>query len=643
MTSDHPASLSEPDVDRATVRRIGAGVPYVDGSEDALLAIVRAAADRSSTSDELEAHIVDWPTRYHLSQHRANLVRPLRLRPGQRVLDVGAGTGAIARYLGEQGAEVVALEGNPARAEVAAARCEGLPNVEVLCGTIHDLDPDEHFDVVAVIGVLEYSIAPIGGGRGPLDLLGAVQSRLRPGGALCLAIENQLGLKYLMGGAEDHRGVPWIGLEDYPGPPGPRTWTRQELAGMLRQAGLVEQRWLAPFPDYKLPSLVLHEQVYDHPRAEELIEQLVLEPVAFPDALPARRGDAVAAHGTLVRAGLGLDATSSFLVVAAPTEAAVRGLVDDGTMAWLYGGHRRSMWRRARELRTSWRLVPDGDTSPRSSGWLTQDPGAERPFELGATLGQEIDRAIRAHDEVRLSEVLRRWWAELERRASSTAGAGGTPGSPFAAQAGGRSLPDGHLDVSPSNFVDRGDGNLVLIDDEWRIGGPVDMEMAAHRALWVLAQQVVGSGISHPWGDTASVGSLVERFAAMIDLQLTPERTERLLAAELELQALVTGASVEHLRSGWLDGDRTGLEMRTSVESVTVRALLAQVDELAAQSTELERRSTELEGQRDHLAGLVRQHEAELARLSTARGWLRATVRRSTALQRVRDRVGRRT
>ena len=57
------------------------------------------------------------------------------------MLDVGAGTGAIARYLGEAGCSVVALEGNMARAKVAAERCRDLPDVEVVCGTIDDLIP----------------------------------------------------------------------------------------------------------------------------------------------------------------------------------------------------------------------------------------------------------------------------------------------------------------------------------------------------------------------------------------------------------------------------------------------------------------------------------------------------------------------
>ena len=81
-----------------------------DGSEDRIAGILRAATDRSSGSDELAAHIDDWPTRYHLDRRRTNLLRPLLVGSGMRVLDVGAGTGVNSRFLAEAGADVVAVE-----------------------------------------------------------------------------------------------------------------------------------------------------------------------------------------------------------------------------------------------------------------------------------------------------------------------------------------------------------------------------------------------------------------------------------------------------------------------------------------------------------------------------------------------------
>ena len=169
---------------------------------------------------------------------------------------------------------------------MAAERCRDLPEVEVVCGTIDDLDPQERFDVVTVIGVLKYTPAPIGGAGGPAQLLAGVRARLGPSGALVLAIENQLGLKYLLGGAEDHQGRPGWGSRTTRATRA-RTWSRPELARLLDAAGFTGQTWLAPYPDYKLPTVILHDRAFDEPDVEELVDQLILQPVAFPDHVPA--------------------------------------------------------------------------------------------------------------------------------------------------------------------------------------------------------------------------------------------------------------------------------------------------------------------------------------------------------------------
>ncbi|MCP4851300.1 MAG: methyltransferase domain-containing protein, partial [Actinomycetia bacterium] len=172
-----------------------------DGAEDRITAVLRDATDRSSASDELAAHIDDWPTRYHFGRARTNLLHPLRVGTGVRILDVGAGSGVNSRWAAEQGASVVAVEGDALRAEAAALRCEDL-DVEVRHGSATDVVDDDGFDLVLCIGVLEYA------GHEPDRFLAHLAALVRPGGALVVAIENRFGLAYWLQADEDHLGLP---------------------------------------------------------------------------------------------------------------------------------------------------------------------------------------------------------------------------------------------------------------------------------------------------------------------------------------------------------------------------------------------------------------------------------------------------
>ena len=198
------------------MRRGYGGIDYSDGDEveTRIASIVAAATDLSVLSVELRTHCTDWPSTYHLGSARANLLRPFEgMLRGSTVLEVGAGCGAITRYLGEAGASVLALEGSERRARVARARTRDLPNVNVVAERFEDFRSGHRFDCITLVGVLEYAhqfSADLDAARVMLQRAAAL---LRPGGRLILAIENQLGLKYFAGAPEDHLGVPMRGVE----------------------------------------------------------------------------------------------------------------------------------------------------------------------------------------------------------------------------------------------------------------------------------------------------------------------------------------------------------------------------------------------------------------------------------------------
>ena len=188
---------------------------YSDGVEveQRLLDAVTNAADRSTFSPELAQQIYDWPSEYHLSRRRHCLLRPLNIPSGSRVLELGCGCGAVTRYLGEIGAQVLAVEGSLMRARIAAQRSRDLSNVRVVNDDLLRFQTEERFDYVLLIGVLEYA-ARFSTSEKPFEsYLQVVTRSLAPAGRVVVAIENQLGLKYLNGCTEDHVGTRFFGVQ----------------------------------------------------------------------------------------------------------------------------------------------------------------------------------------------------------------------------------------------------------------------------------------------------------------------------------------------------------------------------------------------------------------------------------------------
>lgn len=621
-------ALGELSLDPFGVRIASSSVEYADGAEEQVLADLLDSVDRSDGSDELAARVRDWPTRYHFSPQRANLLRPLRVRPNMRVLDLGCGTGALARWLGEKQARVLGVEGSLPRARAAAVRCAGLRNVEIMAGTVDDIPDDELFDLVVMVGVLEYGPVFLGAADGSDRLLEAARRHLAPGGAMVLAIENQLGLKYLLGYEEDHLGLAWVGVEGYPWGSGPRTWSRTVLRGMLEQAGLPAQRWLFPFPDYKLPSAVLDEILYRHPAGREAINHLVRAPVTADATAPSLVCDVRLAHRQFLDAGLGPEVANSFLVVAAEETAHLHDLVGD-ELAWLFGNQRRAQWRRMRVILAEGAGLAIEDRSDlaqtRRLGWLTQAvrPGSRRPFLPGTPFDLVLRGAIRGEDLGRVQEYLALWRRELERH-------GERPSlksemHPFAPRTEvDLALPGEFLDVSPSNFVLQ-DERLTFIDGEWVTTHPVSAQLVQARGIWWFSQELVLSGEPHPWGQLTSVDEICQSLCELAGIECPSSVLKRWRRAEAELQHLVAGgdrrAHEYQLKSGGrhrtidvsprvlpftslraaLDTTRrqaeaavaksNGLEDRIAAAETALEVARAESAQLRAGSTELQARS----------------------------------------------------
>ena len=624
-----------------SVISIGDSLPYSDGAEGELLDLFRTVEDRRVGSDELAAAIRDWPTAYHLAPERATLLAPVVIGSGDRVLDVGAGSGVNTRICADRGAAVTAVEGSMARSELIAHRCAGLEQVEVLCGPLDGLGDGRQgaYDVVLSVGVLEYASTGQGGGRGPAALLDGLADALAPGGVVVLAIENRLGLKYLLGFPEDHLGLPWVGLEGYR-PGDPTTWSRRELAQMLANAGLAAQKWLYPFPDYKLPSAVLSEAIYQRSDAADMVDQIVGHPTSSQYSRPVLVADDRAAHTTMVSAGLGPDVANSFLIVAAKNPEAVARRVDENALAWRVAPDRRRRWVQqavvvssGEKLSIRRRLLAEEKAS-NFEGWLGQVEVSEEPYFAGRNLEQCLLHCARNGEADGIVELLRDWRAELAAHETPTASVSSP--HPYLPVDTSRILPPEWLDAGPDNFVVTA-GGLKLVDREWQAAGGVDIRLAVVRGLWKTVSALLSARCHLPWPVTWSNDRLVAHLGGLIGVEIDANLLKRWREAEDDLIRRVYCQPAGRLAELHDAGSRSRLDLLSSPLAPyrRIEHLVHRQQDLIAELAGPHEITADLEASQARLA----QAAAELAQSQAELAETQARLARVAWRERVHNKV----
>lgn len=473
------------------------GIAYTDGDEVELriARIVDQVADLSVLSQELRNHCTDWASLYHLTGTRANLLRPFGAQlQGADVLEIGAGCGAITRYLGESGAHVLALEGTPRRAAIARARTRELANVEVVADSFEQFSSAQRFDVVTLIGVLEYANRFVAGASPATVMLQRARALLKPNGRLIVAIENQLGLKYFAGAAEDHVGVAMYGVEDRYRSDEVRTYGRQALERLLHDAGFVQTRWMAPFPDYKLPvSIVTQEgfQSRDFDAAAFAWQSVMRDP-QLPGLL-AFSPEQV--WPVLARNGLAMDLANSFLVVAEPIASPPEA---EPALAYHYSTGRAKRYckqtRFVRRLDATMAVECQalGPADGSEDGRLQQHVAPVADFVPGTPLSLTLLRIVSA-DGWSVAQV-GAFLQEYLRIAGQLEALTDIEAQSWPAD---RLLPGSFFDLIPQNIIVRADGGgYAVIDREWVWRDGISVGWLLFRALLSLLNSTTRFG--HP-------------------------------------------------------------------------------------------------------------------------------------------------
>jgi glycosyltransferase involved in cell wall biosynthesis/SAM-dependent methyltransferase len=517
------------------------GIAYSDGDDTELKIsnIIRQANDLSALSTELESHCTDWPTLYHLSSARGNVLRPFEEHLRGSILEIGAGCGAISRYLGECGGQVLSLEGSPRRAGMAASRTRDLENVVVLTERFDDFETDQQFDAITLIGVLEYASMFSDNENPALGMLQQIRKLLKPHGKLFIAIENQLGLKYFAGAPEDHLGVPMYGIENRYQHGQPKTYGRKGLTELLNKSGFDNTEFLAPCPDYKLPNTIITERGFNESSfdAAALVSQNVKKDPQLPDQTSF---NLQRAWPVIIENGIGMDFANSFLICA--SNVGQQSIPRD-ILAFHYSTGRRSSY--CKEARfaiesseievTLRRLANDiGSTEtekfryilPKTEQYIKGPILAELFNKISATENWDIREFEKFFAEyIRCLElILSQQQLSLHLRSVETI------------------LPGRFIDAVPQNIVMNSSSNPQLIDIEWEMHSGVELGHLLMRACLLLIAGAAPLAITKI---TLTRREFIQSAFSAAGLEVTDEQLTSYIVREAEFQEKVTGKAAE--------------------------------------------------------------------------------------------------
>lgn len=121
------------------------------------------------------------------------LIQLLAPQPGDRILDVGCGTGGLTAQIAESSGEVVGLDNSPSM--IAEARRQH-PHIEFLVADAHDFQLDGHFDGV-------FSNAALHWIKDPNQVAACLSRTLAPHGRVVCEFGGDGNIRHLVAAIED--------------------------------------------------------------------------------------------------------------------------------------------------------------------------------------------------------------------------------------------------------------------------------------------------------------------------------------------------------------------------------------------------------------------------------------------------------
>lgn len=185
-----------------------------------------------------------------LSNIRENILNWYPIKNDATILEIGANLGELTGILCEKANKVIAIESSLNKAKAIKKRYNKEDNLEVIVGTIEDINIQDKFDYITLFGTFE-NLSKIYKGS-EYELLNLLKDYLKEDGKILLAIDNRTGLQNFS--RTDENEVNIGNLKDK------KTYSLNKIEKIIKKANLEINKIYYPMPDYRLTNVIYTDE-----------------------------------------------------------------------------------------------------------------------------------------------------------------------------------------------------------------------------------------------------------------------------------------------------------------------------------------------------------------------------------------------
>ncbi|QEZ70152.1 methyltransferase [Paraclostridium bifermentans] len=200
--------------------------------------------NKSEDFDEILIKDNNFEVFLNFSKTRQSILNWYDFKEGADLLEIGGEFGALTGMLCEKCKSVTCIESDTLRAESILKRYENRNNLEVFNNIENIIHLNKKYDYIVLIGTIELI-------ENIEEYLKEIKVLLKSEGTILIATENRLGLKYFCGASYQTLENPFDGINKRFKNNGRTLYTKSELENIIKNSGLIINKFYYPIPDYK--------------------------------------------------------------------------------------------------------------------------------------------------------------------------------------------------------------------------------------------------------------------------------------------------------------------------------------------------------------------------------------------------------